>query len=222
MQVFELKYPGGLLDFPHQDEEKVKSFLIGLEHCLTEIAIVLHLFEEEQLKNPSPVSAPSIDRVNKRFISESREEKRIRWADGAWPAIYAYTRQFIYAKSFLYSADTFGKILDKLSKVPEVPPEVIKQKDAFREHFKDLIGVRNTSHHMEDRLIQEAYGRPIPVTTGEYHLHTLDGNNFKCTKADGNLGAIEISKESAEFIQDCLQKIINSFNWQGFERYYPS
>ena len=147
--------------------------------------------------------------------------EREKMLTGQLPRIYVHSYPFIHAKAFLYSMDTFYKMLKVLGRIPNLPTEVAVQIQIFEEAFPDLIGIRNTTHHMEDRILGKVYDKAIP-NSGALYLNNLSGDKFETMMADGKVGSIDVVPESVDVARNALQKIVNSFTWKGLIKYYPT
>lgn len=139
----------------------------------------------------------------------------------------------MFAKAFLYSLDGIGKALTALTKVPGVPGVVVVQRDQFYRMLPDLTGVRDTSHHLEDRVQWLDRNRkkltPMPVMNDAVHapdggvliLNSLNDNRFGCTMNNGEFGEVEVSVETTKVAQLAIQGILDAFSWKGPRRYEP-
>ena len=155
----------------------------------------------------------------------------------SFPKFDVFTRQlpFFYAKSFIFALDGIGKILTQLAKLSEtedVPAGIVDIKNEFYSHFTNLTALRNSFHHFEDRLQGKAFGNPINLQEVEHELFekpskvlmlgNLAGNKYSCTSADGSLPFVEISEENLVKAAECIQKVIDEFNWKdSFIRTFP-
>ena len=81
-------------------------------------------------------------------------EKRYRWKQGGLPRSFTRNLPHFYAKSFVFALDNFQKSLKVISLIPNLPNrlEVKRILKEFDDHFIHLRGVRNSAHHMEDRI----------------------------------------------------------------------
>lgn len=158
--------------------------------------------------------------------------KREKWAKGELPRSYIHRFPFIHAKSFLYNLDAIGNILKVLSKIKGVPQEVIKAKESFTLSFPNLRKVRNSSQHIEDRGRGLGIGQQplqlkpidnffIKATGGVLVLESLNGNCFGSTMDNGEYGEVEISLDSLLIARECIQNVINAFEWEGPPQHRP-
>ena len=149
-------------------------------------------------------------------------------------------KKFLYAKSFLFSLDSFDRFLGVLSKEKGVPDSVISIHKRINQEFPDLRGVRNSTHHLEDRsrglgnfdrnTKQIKVLQPQPITNGGIHapqgnilvLNSLFGTKYACTMADGHLGEVDVSSESLSKLHSILQDVLSSFSWKGRVEIYPN
>ncbi len=195
-----------------------------------------HLTEQLERRLAADRPQTAVDPRSYNELSERAEieMKHERWASGTPPREYIMRTPFLHARSFVYALDNIGKMLDALSKEPGVPPEVAAQRDSFYAAFSSLIGVRNTAHHPEDRGRGLGKGgKPLdlkPIDNemvkapggGVLVLDSLNGNNYGCTIADGHYGQVEVSAQSAQVAQQCIQGVLNAFRWKGPHRCTPT
>ena len=159
--------------------------------------------------------------------------KRENWAAGQLPKDYKHSLIFIYAKSFLHALDSIGKFLTVFSKDIPTVPAVSDAKKRFDENFKTLKGVRDSVQHIEDRgrgldkRSQPLAQKPVDngmirSARGALILNNLSNNRYGCTMEDGYFGEVEVSNESLVFARDCIQVVIDAFQWHGTAQHYPS
>lgn len=163
-----------------------------------------------------------------------RRFKHERWAGGQMPEDFEMRKMFIFARDFVYALDGFGACLRVLSKESATSVDLSNFSKEFSDLFPDLREVRNTSHHLEDRLRGLGGGRePKPMKLKPFEnnfIHApygmlvpqdLNGNRFCCTMGDGHYGEVEISPESLARVSDLLQRVLNSFQWAGAPVHEP-
>lgn len=150
------------------------------------------------------------------------EMKREVWQAGEMPKGYMRCLPFMYAKLFVYALDSISRFLDKLARIPGVPSEVVKQEIAFDTAFPTLREVRNSAQHLEDRGRGLGKGgRPLKLSAGVLFLGCLNDNRYGMTMADGQYGEVEVSLQSLQNAQVCIQKTLNAFKWTGPKRHCP-
>lgn len=259
MYIVELYYPGTWLKFDNEEEKRNISSLINqLETQIIDASINLSLFESskqhrnqfskddweknnqrrQQLleKYTNELQSSSFDYANYNRLNTfvDIELKHENWSKGELPRSYTHRFPFIHAKSFLYNLDTIGNIIKVLSKIKDVPKQVLKAEDLFTLSFPNLRKVRNSSQHIEDRGRSLGSGRnPKPLQLkpinnsfisadgGALMLENLMGNCFGSTMDNGEYGEVEISYSSLMVATKCTQVIINSFNWDGPPEHHP-
>lgn len=247
MHVAELSYPGGWLDYDDNDwAGGMRILLFSLESCLTEAAVSLNLFEPE-LKALSAFNTPMIsDWEIKRRENLTKEFKktlgqadfyrnypeimervdmtitREKWAAGEMPKAYKNKLAYLHAASFVHALDISGKLLTVMNKDPDAPEEVGTQMTKFYSQFPELVGVRDTVEHIEDRVRGlDRNHKPLELLGQGLTLSSLRENWFGCTMSNGEYGEVHISLQSLSFLTECIQKVINSFQWRGSTNYYP-
>lgn len=160
-----------------------------------------------------------------------KELNRLAWANGEVPQQFIHKKIFIHAKSFLFALDYFDRFLAVISKENGSPEALKDIHKKIKVHFPSLRGVRNTAHHMEDRIRGlekvERNGKehPLklkPISTdslslerGALILNSLHGSKFGSTMADGHYGEVDVSASSMKDLQKILQEVIDAFSWNG-------
>lgn len=158
------------------------------------------------------------------------------WARGIPPREMAHNKIFIFAKSFLYSLDTMHEILKVISFYPEVPDEIKEVLRSFDASFPALREVRNSAHHMEDRVrgikgvgknkapivFQPVDGGGMKLNNGAIILNNLHHTKYGCTMSNGHYGEVDVSIESLGLVRDLIQRVLDVFDWKGREAYYPN
>lgn len=173
-------------------------------------------------------------------IMENREKlssearlimKRQKWIAGELPHFFTNHAVFIYAKSFLYSLDTLQKLLCVLCGQEGIPDGLSAINTSMKQSFPDLKKVRNSSHHIEERVMGKSYGKPIDLKPidkggiksegGSLVLSNLNGTRYGCTLEDGYYGEVDVTPESMEIIRIIVQRVFDSFKWKGPEIHLP-
>ncbi|MGI9148521.1 MAG: hypothetical protein ACR2IK_18540 [Chloroflexota bacterium] len=115
------------------------------------------------------------------------EVKRQRWSAGQLPRSYTHRLPLLHAKSFLYALDTVLKALAQLAHIEGVPARVETELANYRSAFPSLKDVRDSAHHVEDRVHGKARNKKLvlkPVqnaaisapTGGALIVDMLNGN----------------------------------------------
>jgi hypothetical protein len=259
MQIFEIVVPGTWID--HEDSDfacRTERLLSSLQSQFFEANLALNLFQQAQ----NLVAARLVDRDAWRGDSQRRMEiqrdlevksggmlnpdqmetirfesevifKRERWAGGGMPRELQHRIPFVHARAFLYALDTFDQLLKALIEEPGAPKALIDAKDAMARLFPTLREVRNSAHHIEDRLrYLGKHRKPLelkPVDTdsikgpgGMLILDNLNGSRFGSTMADGHFGEVDVSSESMASLQIILTAVCESFRWKGPKQHFPS
>lgn len=204
MQTFPLRYPGNMLDpnaLPRDSCTQVNSLLELLELHLANAAIGLHLCQHRELV-PDLWSPDEVGHVQ-------------GCAHGHADVAYSYRLACIHAHTVLYALDGVQKALNKLAEIPGVPARLAEIRDAYQEALPSVVPVRNSAHHLEDRVTGVGTGnrRLDPhnlVITGLVGATTLG-----YTLGDGSYGEVEISRESVALAWAAVQYAIEAFTWWG-------
>jgi hypothetical protein len=179
--IFDVTTPGTWLDYPDRDSAwkiKIERLLQSLRDQFYEANAALNLFVEASARQSSQFMIPTSEQ--RRADAEQREQirrqveadlgledspkswhridhetevrfKREKWASGHVPPELESKVLPIFARAFVYALDSFDKFLAVLAKEPGVPARVGELSDSFADLFPGLRGVRNTTHHLEDR-----------------------------------------------------------------------
>lgn len=257
MRVFEVHYPGTWLDgTPSRDQ--VDPLLHQLCSQLADASIGLTLFEEavsrpksepgrirrreaariiaQAMENQFTGNLPPSERMaTLQGISEAADlqARRQEWAAGRVPDAYQHRLPFIHAHTVVYALDSIGKTLDTLAGISGLPAAVTAARDGYRAALPDLVHVRDSAHHVEDRARGlDRRGRPLvlqPVDNqmfkapnGMLGLSNLNGNKLGYTTSDGHYRETEISANSVHAAQAAIQQTLDAFSWRGPTRTVPS
>lgn len=261
MYIFDIIWPGTWLDYEDQQWAfMVRNQLSTLQSQYFEANLALNLFLQAQSSQSSQLSQDQWEknsahraRIRKEVEShisgtcspERQEEisleteirfKREKWSSGSLPKEFKHNLPFVYAKTFLYALDTFGKLLGTLAEDTNAPPQLTDIQQRFSKAFSHLRGVRNTAQHMEDRSRGLGAGKnPKPLELkplmndainapngGVLILNGLIGSRYGNTMSDGHYGEVDVSPESMKILQGILNEVLNSFKWHGPKHHYPS
>lgn len=150
------------------------------------------------------------------------KQKRNAWAHGIVPRQIESAEHLIYAKAFVFAFDTIIEALKNLNDSKLVPEKLKELKD----EFPSLKGIRNTSHHLGDRVVGlKLVGRKKVQINPEGQNIALNnhGNGaFKTMMEDGTQGSIKITHASLEIMGGILQEILDSYEWFGNKQHFPS
>lgn len=255
--VAELFFPGIRIQSTDRDwANKMERLLSALESELATSAVALHYFSQEykilwdfadqqeetdktsaeqgyqELLNKLSQAKGAADTLRIITVSEI-EEKQKRWDTGQLPKEYQRCLVSLYAKGFLLSMHTIGKLLETIAQNGHAdrPATVQAQVDCFRAKLPHVVGVRDSEMHKDERLQGMARNRPIniqPIDNGVIRggkmlvADTLNGTTFSATMADGHLGEVDVSEESLEIARECIQNVISAFKWEGHPRHCPA
>jgi hypothetical protein len=186
-----------------------------------------------------------VEAFNKEYASRIMkieiEMKRKKWQDGSLPQSYKFRLPFIHAHSFLYALDSFGKFLDVIADIianeDGLPKVVCSIRDGFYTALPSLRKIRNSAQHIENRIrgfgtsgqtkknekmkLKPINNRMINAPGGALVLSCLNGNRLGYTIDDGSYQEIEISPITLNVAHEALQKLVNSFAWDGPPRFRP-
>ncbi|EPZ6091154.1 hypothetical protein ACXHH8_000835 [Enterobacter roggenkampii] len=151
--------------------------------------------------------------------------KRKKWLQGSVPRQIVSAEHQIFAKAFVYSFDTIVEVIKNLKERKGVSEVVPKKIEEIKEAFPDLKDVRDTSHHLGDRVVglKVVRGKKVPINPQGQNIvlsNHVDGM-FYTMKQDGTQGAISITYESLEKMGEIIQDILDSFQWEGHKEHLP-
>lgn len=258
MEILELVKPSPWIEC--EDREwafNIAGIIDQLEGCFTEAQVSLILFDKEMNRKMDSAYAQKIffqdnerrlairrkiehdfdltvfenyERLNNKVESTLKQEKINQ---GLFPQSMESALPFIYAKSFIYSLDTIEKLINVMVNQPSVPDAISTINTMMGESFPDLIHVRNSAHHTEDRVLglrgqrkkTEIELQPIDDVGlksdgGMLVLSHLAGSTYCCTLADGRIGKVEVTRESLDIVRGIIQSVIDSFQWKVFARHH--
>lgn len=262
MHVFEIITPGSRMVYEDRMwKREIEQQFEWLQNKFFEANIALNLFLQDWQDNP-PVDRHEWDAQREQDAqrhSEIRQTvqqerriaglpewedlefetdvrfKREQWASGRIPAFFKNRISFIHARSFLYALDSFEKFLKILSETKGVPREVRNIHQKMITTFPDLLEVRNSAHHVEDRVrLIGKYKKPITLqlsnnekigagpATAVFIPEGLDGSRYGTTMYDGHYGEVDVSLGSMADLQEILQAVLEAFEWDGAKRHAPS
>lgn len=144
--------------------------------------------------------------------------KRNLWNSGIMPVSIKRHEKFIYVKMFIFSLDNIYKFISVLDR--EFPSKNIKEeKDYIDSTFPALIEIRNSIHHMEDRVRKLGKNRKKIETSGVV-INCMSNDEFFTMLADGSLGTLQISSDTLYKFRAVIEKILLKFEWIGTPRTY--
>ncbi len=157
-----------------------------------------------------------------------------RWEGGEVPQTYQLRIVFLYAKAFTFALDTIGKGLRALAGLEGAPEAARHPSSAFDAAFPQLVHVRDSAHHAEDRvrgkdrkgqrinlqpIVDEAINAPHG---GVLVIDQLMNDRYGGTLGDGSYGEVEVSLKSAAVAQQAIQAAVDAWTWKGSPRMTPS
>ncbi len=252
MYIAEFLIPG--MGIKNVDENLTKAsieLIDCLERLVYEANVALNLFEKVKCEPQSDRLGSGNERrveIYKEIVMKSISDglspeairmqvehiyKNERWATGAVPFHFPRMNALICAKSFVYALDSFEKVLAVLMRLEGAPPDLRNSIQMISEAFPDLRSLRDTSHHIEDRLRKlDRKGRSIELKEsdigiissagGVLVLNTVNGDTYCATLEDGTVGAIDINQESLNKLVAVFERALASFSWIGEPRHCPT
>ncbi|MEG6318540.1 hypothetical protein UXO00_08385 [Enterobacter hormaechei] len=165
------------------------------------------------------------DDWNEIYYQVDIKSKRTKWLQGSVPRQIESAEHQIYAKAFVYAFDTIVETLKNLKKREGVSEVVAKKIEEIGNAFPDLKGIRDTTHHMGDRIILKGrHGKKIETDGGNVILNNHGDGIFRTLldgKYKGTQGSIAITYDSLENMGKIVQDVLDSFQWQGHKEHLP-
>jgi hypothetical protein len=262
MHVLTLRLPGTWLevDMAPEIRREAEALFFLLESALADVAVSLALFEQSRAgiayeRDDQEGLRLAEQTVRARYeIALSRETdpdttwamamainqqlraevQSARWEAGDVPRSYRHRLPFLYAKAFTYALDTIAKTLRTLQNLEGASPAAGDASDTFGQALPQLIHVRDSAHHPEDRVRgKDGRGRRIalqPIVNdainapgaGVLVIDQLINDRYGGTLADGSYGEVEVSLRSATLAQQAIQAALDAWTWKGWSRTAPS
>lgn len=155
------------------------------------------------------------------------------WKEGDLPESYEGRLPFLHARGFIFALDTLANLLRVMASETWAPPVLKAIRDDWITAFPQLKHVRDTAHHVEDRVRGlDRDGNPLQVaplaneminarTGGVLVIDSLMNNRYGCTLGDGTYGELEVSGTSLAAATALLQRALDAFSWRGPAQLVP-
>lgn len=174
-----------------------------------------------------------------RFEAE-RRQSTASWEAGSIPEAYLRRLPFLHARSFLFAADGLFKSLRQLRRdVPEAEEPIVTSLNDIETDLKvalpDVIPIRDSAHHKEERVVAKAHGKPIDLSApidepglirapagGVLLIDGLVNGTIRSTVADGRIAALDVTPTTLSSLAHSVQRTVDSFSWSGPRRLSPS
>jgi hypothetical protein len=207
----ELLIPGHrIVGLPDDERSTVQALCWKIPACVAEAAVALSMFEAE---------------IAGRQMGRSP---------------YVIIRMTLHARSFLYALDSIEKSIRVLSRQANTPQAVEDTLQEWTAFFEDVKGIRDTSHHLEDRVRGKGRtgkgGRqpdiePQPMSIPG-HFNSSEGamialesfmgpRRFGSTTADGVYREIEVSEVWLIHAASIVQAVLDAYQWEGWAHRPP-
>lgn len=248
--ILEITQPGVILN--HEIDEgknyEINSIVRHLIDSFYEAHTSLHLFEDEYknssymreyLRSKFALNIELNDNLEKEIGQEMDDPsfqkevrlKRIMWKNGFQPLTLHENQILLFARMYMFSLDNFHKLLIKLNHPEYNPPSDLgKILDKFNAIFANLTQIRNSAHHLEDRIRRKKTHekdinlKPIDqdfIIGTALVLNNLNDNKYGFTMADGSFGEVEVSMEKLIEVRSLLQEIIDLYEWSSVKIHLP-
>lgn len=258
MQIFDFVTPGAFLNYEDQAwVSEIYPQISSLESAYFEANDALNLFfwslQEASIEDVEgrdkdriaharraqiemEVSGFSFgmlqDRLFENRVKVDSLWKTEKWSAGAPPKEFIWRRPHLFAKMFVFALDNFERILEALSGDAKIPHGIGDAHAEMKKAFPALRGIRNSAHHLEDRVrgldrnkkiaLKPFQSGGINAPHGALVLSALHGTMLGYTMGDGSYGEIDVSRESMLILRGILEKALKSFSWRGPMEHKPS
>ena len=130
-----------------------------------------------------------------------------------------------HARAFVFALDNFAKMIAQLALVAGdasgVPPKLAKVGKSFDKAFPGAKDVRDSLHHLEDRLLRlkgagkELKKKKLVPIRGPLVVGQVSGDDYAMTTADGVEGIVTINPASLAELKAHLDSTLAAFTWLG-------
>lgn len=119
----------------------------------------------------------------------------------------------LLARSFVYELAVFRALLKSVGSVcPEVSDQVVTALERLDQDVPDLVGVRDSLAHLEDRTLGEVRGKPIAWEEEEPSaLLTVGKGVISAPMGSGRLGVVSLSAGTVRSCEAALEAVIRAF-----------
>jgi len=156
-------------------------------------------------------------------------DARFRSANDAFSQAFRRARRevFMYAREFVFALDSFVKELERMTGEEDAPSDIGKEAENFKTRVPEVVNLRDSLHHQEDRLRGEKKGKKIKIQPinkfnlkteggGPLVLSSFFGSKFAVTAGDGRLVHVDISIATLHEVAQTLQRVIDALPWNPF------
>ena len=230
MDIFEITVPGYTLrrdpSVPRVDGmSDVEQLLSHLETCFFDANLALILFDQAWQHFQHLLS----DRDARQPYKDARQNldaKRALWQSGVLPWDFNSRSLHMHAHSFVFALEGFWRALGQLQGLASASAVLGGLRDRIKAEVPDLVGVRDSAHHADERVQGLVKSKPLPNPLAgdgrsELVVSVLHGQGLEYTKADGHRGRVEITPGTLQVFQLVLQELVNAFSWEGPPRHLP-
>lgn len=214
--------------------EAVYSYYAYKEYSSNDIMKYTNYIEElhqQKLDEMKPFGTEDVEagiRPHEYNDLQKRQVNNLLWNSGIKPISIKRHEKFIYTKMFIFSLDNIYKFISVLDK--EFPEKEIKSvRQAIDDKFPDLINLRNSIHHLEDRIRGIGqYGKVIAYGLKSTQLNSgvinncMSGDLFITTLGSGKIGSLEISPETLIEFREYIETVLRKFEWYGSPQIVPN
>jgi hypothetical protein len=123
-------------------------------------------------------------------------------------------RSRIDARAYIFALDELLQFVKILGETPSIPTEAGSLCTRFADDFKHVRRIRNSLHHLEDR-VRSIGPRNRPLTTKMLALFVVVDRKIGATTELNQVEYVPITDEFLETIRGRLVELIWAFQWLG-------
>lgn len=175
-----------------------------------------------QMYDSDDFEAEQIVRIARRAEAEAIWFRRKIEKEGFYE-IFLRQAIGVACKSYIYSLDTCFKIIKRLSE--EFSGYYGDFPARLKKILPDLVSLRDSFHHAEDRAVSEAYKKPIHLkpmredwVSGDGLMHVgfaLIGDSVGATLGNGDYGKVNINHQTLSEVRDLIQEAVFQVPWKS-------
>jgi hypothetical protein len=136
----------------------------------------------------------------------------------------------IFARTYVLALKRAWGAIQQLKEIPSVSPQAKAALDQLKAAFPNLVSVRNTSAHIEERaagkgkvggptqkFVPHAVNVPgiIAAPGMAIFLEILNGDDFASTGADGSYACVPVTTASFDQFVRIYQEFVDKLPWNG-------
>ncbi|MDN7812061.1 hypothetical protein [Burkholderia gladioli] len=154
-----------------------------------------------------------------------RRMRLMELRDGTVPPTLASREIFIIARQFICNISSIRLCISGLEEYGVAIDNLQQIGREMDEAYPDLKEVRNSIQHMEDRMQFIGRGKYKKIQmadgAGGAMFDCLIGDVYHTVMVNGEIGKIPVRFDVLMHVCNCIQRVINSYEWEGWATIYP-